>query len=102
MNYPKHNPTLPVVAFDFDGVLAKSTWPSPRLGKPDPEAFAAMEHYFDLGCEIVVFTARPDEHLPEIRHWLRDYQMSSIVYEVTNRKPTASLYFDDRAVRWPL
>ena len=102
LTYPEHDPALPVVAFDFDGVIAENTWPSPRLGAGNPDAFDAMCHYNALGCEIVIFTARPDEHLPEIRAWLRDYSMSSIVYEITNRKPRACLYFDDRAVRWPL
>ena len=102
MKYPEVDPRLPVVAFDFDGVCASNTWPSPKLGRPDNDAFDAMCHYNALGCEVVIFTARPDEHLPEIRKWLRDYQMHNIVYEVTNRKPKASIYFDDRAIRWPL
>ena len=102
MNYPEHNPALAVVAFDFDGVIASNTWPRPDFGTLDQDAAAAMIHYFGLGCEIVVFTARPDEHLKEIREWLRQLSLSHIVYEVTNRKPRACLYFDDRAVRWPL
>ena len=99
---PEHDPMLPVVAFDFDGVVAKDTWPSPKIGKANMDAFDAMVHYNALGCEVVIFTARPDEHLPVIRNWLCDYSMGNIVYEVTNRKPKACLYFDDRAVRWPL
>lgn len=102
MTYPEHDPTLPIVAFDFDGVLAENTWPSPHFGEADEDALEAMRHYYQLGCEVVVFTARPDEHLLGIRNWLYDYAMDDIVYEVTNRKPRACLYFDDRAVRWPL
>ena len=102
MNYPAHDPALPVVCFDFDGVVARNTWPSPRLGYQDPEAFKAMLHYYDAGCEVVIFTARPDEHLPLIRTWLKERGMDYVVYEITNRKPKCCLYFDDRAVRWPL
>lgn len=102
MNYPEHDPALPVVAFDFDGVIAKDTWPSPALGEADLDAFEAMWHYFDSGCEVVVFTARPSEHLPAIRAWLEEHEMSGVVYEITNQKPKCCLYFDDRAVRWPL
>ena len=102
VNYPEHDPALPVVAFDFDGVLATNTWPSPRLGYPQRDAILALHHYAAEDCEIVIFTARPDEHLPRIRKWLEDQQISWLVYEVTNRKPKACLYFDDRAVRWPL
>ena len=68
----------------------------------DNDAANAIIHYYDSGCEVVVFTARPDEHLPEIREWLRQMSLSDYVYEVTNRKPRCCLYFDDRAVRWPL
>lgn len=99
---PEHDPALPVVAFDYDGVVASNTWPSPTLGEIDQNAVAAMLHYYGLGCEVVIFTARPDEHLAEIRKWLDDYSLGKVVYEVTNRKPRACLYFDDRAVRWPL
>lgn len=109
MNYPAHDPHNAVVCFDFDGVIAKTTWPSPALGKPnhpekpgDPDPFKAMRHYFEQGCEIIVCTARPDEHLPRIRTWIRKHGLDDVVYEVCNRKPVACLYFDDRAVRWPL
>ena len=102
VNLPAHNPALPVVAFDYDGVIAENTWPSPLLGSLNEDACEAMLHYFQLGCEVIVFTARPDEHLPTIREWLRQLSLSHVVYEVTNRKPRACLYFDDRAVRWPL
>ena len=102
MNYPAHDPQLPVVAFDYDGVIADNTWPSPHLGKLCLKARDAMWHYFDLDCEVIVFTARPDEHLPLIRKWLDAHGLGGTVYEVTNRKPRASLYFDDRAVKWPL
>lgn len=102
MSYPAHDPKLPVVAFDFDGVVATNTWPSPALGDIDDDAVEAMLHYYRLGCEVTIFTARPDEHLATIREWLKDYALAGIVYEVTNRKPRACLYFDDRAVRWPL
>lgn len=100
MRYPEHDPALPVVCFDFDGTLASDTWPSPRLGNLDLECATAMRFYRKQNCEIVVFTARPDEHLPWIRAWCDRHSLP--VYEVTNRKPKACLYFDDRAVRWPL
>lgn len=102
VSWPAHDPALPVVAFDFDGVVAENTWPSPRLGCADYDAFNGMQHYSRLGCEVVIFTARPDAHLPNIRAWLEEYGMGSVVYDITNRKPRACLYFDDRAVRWPL
>jgi hypothetical protein len=102
MKYPLHDPSNPTVCFDFDGVLAESLWPSPRLGKIDVDAKRALLHYFRQGCEIIVLTARPPEHLPLIEEWLLKEGLHVNVYRVTNVKPVASLYFDDRAVRWPL
>ena len=99
---PPHNPDLPVVCFDFDGVLAENTWPSPRIGDPDAEALDAIWHYHDQGCEVVVLTARPDSHFKRIWAWLEENNVADAVYEITGRKPQACLYLDDRAVRWPL
>ena len=102
MNYPKVDPRLPVVAFDFDGVLATNTWPSPRLGLPNQDAVLALLHYADSECEVHVLTARPDSHFPRIWKWLEGQQIDHAVYNVTGRKMAASIYFDDRAIRWPL
>ena len=99
---PLHDPNHKVVAFDFDGVLAANTWPSPKLGLPDYDALDAVCHYFSAGCEVVVFTARPESHFPRIWKWLEEQGLEDVVYDVTGRKPQCCLYFDDRAVRWPL
>lgn len=102
MIYPEHDPALPVVVFDFDGVLAKNTWPSPAIGAVDWEAIDAISHYHEQGCEVVICTARPESHFPRIWAWLKQHGIDWAVYELTNRKPKACLYFDDRAVVWPL
>lgn len=101
-SYPPHDPRLPVVAVDFDGVLAEPTWPSPYLGKADPAALDLVRHYHHAGCQVVVFTARPVSHHDRIWRWLEDYDVYGCVYDVTNVKPVAGVYFDDRAYRWPL
>jgi hypothetical protein len=101
-DYPEFDLLLPVVAFDFDGTIVTDTWPSQDIGTPDEAAFDAIEHYFHLGCEVVIFTARPSAHFPRIWKWLEENNMDHAIYDVTNRKPRACLYFDDRAIRWPL
>ena len=100
--YPPFDPRLAVVCFDFDGVLASAKWPKPEIGEPDPDAKEAIEHYASRGCEVVVCSARPASHHPRIWRWLDEQGLSWAVYDVTNVKPVACLYFDDRAVRWPL
>lgn len=102
VTYPPHDPALPIVLVDFDGVLSTSVWPSPTLGEPDPDALALVGHYHDEGCEVHVFTARPDSHFYRIWCWLEEAGIAGLIYDVTGRKIAASLYFDDRAVRWPL
>ncbi len=102
MTYPPHDPALARVMVDFDGVLAANTWPSPRLGKLDQNAYWLVRHYYSAGCEVVVFTARPDSHFPRIWEWLAKHGLADAVYDVTGRKMQACLYVDDRAVRWPL
>lgn len=100
--YPQFDVRLPVVAFDFDGVIARSKWPRPEIGDADPKAFDAIQHYYTRGCEVIIFTARPTSHHDRIWKWLEEHEMAWAIYDVTNVKPVACLYFDDRAVRWPL
>lgn len=100
--YPEHMVDLPVVCVDFDGVLATNTWPSPALGQPDADAIRLVQHYAAEGCEVHIFTARPQSHWPRIWAWLRGQQIEHLIYDVSNVKRAACLYFDDRAVRWPL
>lgn len=102
VKYPEPNPALMTVAIDFDGVLAENTWPSPKLGKLDREAWHLVRHYFDQGCEVVIFTARPESHHERIWRWLAEAGLFNMVYDVTRIKPQCCLYFDDRAVAWPL
>lgn len=100
VNYPPHNPELPVVLVDFDGTLATNTWPSPRLGKPDQAAIELVYHYAAKGCEVQVFTARPPSHFPRIWRWLEDNGLYDCIYDVSNVKRQACLMFDDRAYNW--
>ena len=89
-----------VVAFDFDGTCATKTWPSPRLGDPIPEALEAIRYYnLKKRCQVVIFTARPASHIPRIWEWVHRHNLQYYIYEVSNTKPVAGLYFDDHAVR---
>ena len=102
VKYPAHDPELPVVAVDFDGVLVENTWPVYGIGRANNDALALLRHYHEEGCEVVIFTARPESHFGMIRGWLFNHGIGHAVYDVTNIKPRASVYIDDRAHRWPL
>jgi hypothetical protein len=88
------------VAVDFDGVLhdVENRVAGYRMGRPVEGAIDAMNHLRDEGAHIVVFTVRagaPDQG-KHVRDWLRHF---SVPYdEVTNVKPHADAYVDDKGV----
>ena len=101
MTYPPvPKEPMNIVAFDFDGVLAKDTWPAPWIGDPIEEGIKMLRHYRSLGNAIIVYTARPESHKQRIERWLADYIGSGVVYDVICGKPRACLYIDDRAWRF--
>ena len=95
---------LPTLAVDFDGVIHAHSngWQDGALyDDPSPGTRDALiqlhKHY-----RLVVFTAR--HNLSDVRDWLRAHGMNHLISDVTNLKPAAVAYLDDRAVRftdWP-
>lgn len=85
------------VIFDFDGVLAKDTWPSPVVGETIPDGVELMKDYALMGYEICIYTARPESHKPLIWSWVDKEDLHDVVYDVICGKPSAWLYIDDRS-----
>lgn len=100
MNLPAVEPGHEVVCFDFDGVLAEDTWPSPVLGRPIKEGVTLLREYVKAGYAVKIYTARPDSHERLIWNWLDRNNLASKVYDVVCNKPISGLYFDDRAVKF--
>lgn len=91
---------MPTVAVDFDGVLHDYSrgWQGGECyGDPLPGAKAALIE-LSKRYDLVVFTARHD--LPAVQEWLRKHRFAHFFKDVTNRKPQAKIYLDDRAVRF--
>lgn len=91
------------IALDFDGVLSAYTgWKGPEvLDPPLPGAIDALRRYLEADFALVIFTTRADtpEGATRIRNWLIDAGLSAAEQnqiEVTNLKPPAWLYIDDR------
>lgn len=88
---PKH------VCVDFDGVLAEYMgWKGPdHLGEPLPGAVAFLREINNLGMLVIILTTRePDK----VRKWLLEHNLIHLVTRVTQQKPPALAYIDDRAI----
>ncbi len=86
-----------IVCVDLDGVLNTYTeWVSPEFIHP-PRAGARdfLRNLHEAGYKVVVLTVRWHEW---VRSWLEQHGMSEFVDEVTDRKPPAVAYIDDRAI----
>lgn len=90
------------IAVDFDGVLHGYSrgwqggviYDPPKPGAGD--ALALLHQRFDL----VIFTAREEATHEQVWAWLHKYNLAAFIKEVTNRKPMAAVYIDDRAIRF--
>jgi hypothetical protein len=86
-----------VVCVDLDGVLnVFDGWRSPEyFHPPRPGAREFLAGLNAAGFEVVVFTVR---YAPWVEGWLAEHGLSALVKGVTDRKPAAHVYLDDRAV----
>jgi hypothetical protein len=87
----------PVVCVDLDGVLnAFDGWKgADYFHPPRPGAREFLARLNELGYRVVVFTVRWGPHVQE---WLARYDLAGYVADVTDRKPPAHVYVDDRAI----
>jgi phosphoserine phosphatase len=86
---------------DLDGTLLyhESGWPIDRLGEPLDPGVRLVKRLKAAGKRVVILTARKPEMHKRIEAHLRRYNIP--FDEVTNVKPPADAYYDDKAVRWP-
>jgi hypothetical protein len=97
---------MSTIAIDFDGVLSDySGWKGREapLDGPVVGAIQAIRDYQDAGLTVVIYTSRADSAsgVTMIERWLREHglqqrRIDSIT--ITDRKPPAIVYLDDRAV----
>lgn len=86
------------VAIDFDGVLnTYDGWAGEdELFDPMPGAYEFLRG-LSVTYSVVIYTTRDAE---KVESWLMNYGMNRWVDRVTNTKPRAVAYVDDRAVRF--
>ncbi|MBZ5585045.1 MAG: hypothetical protein LAQ30_23115 [Acidobacteriia bacterium] len=87
----------PVVCVDLDGVLnAFDGWKGAEVfHDPRPGAREFLQALNGLGYHVIVFTCRWGPHVEE---WLARHGLSEYVAAVTDKKPAAHVYVDDRAI----
>jgi hypothetical protein len=87
----------PVACVDLNGVLdTYSGWKSPdHFDPPAPGARRFLEALRERGFRIVIFTTR---YADDVWRWLGQHGLAVLVNEVTDRKPPAHVFVDDRAI----
>ena len=87
----------PIVCVDLDGVLnAFDGWRGADFFHPPRDgAREFLTRLNQQGYRVVVFTVR---WAPHVEQWLAEHGLASLVSEVTNQKPPAHVYVDDRAI----
>jgi len=103
------------LAIDFDGVIHKfgdRAYQNQSLYQNEvPGAINAIATLFFLGYNVIIFTARDQSEHPTIKKWIcnklidtfgDDDRLQEIFdnLTVTNIKPKAVMYIDDRGVRF--
>jgi hypothetical protein len=89
--------TRAIVCVDFNGVLdSYHGWRGPQhFDPPRPGARQFLEALEARGYDVVIFTTRfPDD----VWRWLDVHRLRDLVRDVTDRKPAAHVFIDDRAV----
>ena len=85
------------VCIDLDGVLNSfDVWRAPEYFHPiRPGAREFLVRLNESGYRVVILTVRWHEW---VESWLEENGLREYIAEVTDKKPPAEVYLDDRAV----
>lgn len=89
-----------LIMVDLDGVLCKGECWTPyecMRAKPISKNIDKVNRLSQGNC-IIVWTARSDELMSETFKWLKE---NGVIFDaVSNKKPGASYYIDDKSVEF--
>lgn len=96
------------IGIDFDGVIhaySKGWHDGTCYDDAVPYAIDSLNRLSKRGYKIVIFTCRAEteEGVAAVRAWLRKYDLLpglAEAIEVTDKKPKAIAYIDDRGIRF--
>lgn len=88
------------IAIDFDGVVHAYSqgWQDGEIYDDPAVGLVMALCKLRPNYRLVIFTARHD--LGAVATWLREHHLDHYFSDVTNRKPAAAVYLDDRAIRF--
>lgn len=91
-----------VLGVDFDGTIAgyDHGWQGPPAEDPTKGVREALRAFVAKGYTIVVFSCRANtaDGVQDISNWLMEHHLREFVSEITNVKPRALAYIDDRGI----
>jgi hypothetical protein len=90
------------ICLDFDGCIhkySKGFHDGTVYDEPMEGAFEAIRKLQNKDYEVVILTARPVAQVGQwfLKHWKREY---GVIPRITNTKPVAIAYVDDKAIRF--
>lgn len=94
------------VVFDFDGVIHsyKSGWCGidKILDEPTDGIDDLLKRIKEAGYRIVIVSSRCREKrgIEAIKKWLEKYDLDQYIDQISMEKVPASVYIDDRAIRF--
>lgn len=88
-----------ILAVDFDGVIhdPENRAPGFKMGRPVDGAVEALASLVEAGHTVIVHTVRSDSDR-HVSKWLAYFHIPH--HSVTNIKPNADVFIDDKAVRF--
>lgn len=99
---------MPTIAIDFDGVLHsyETGWHKDTILPADAPVAGAqrfIKWLVEAGYEVVIFSTRAETKILKegMKLWLEEHDFPYLdKIQITDRKPKALIYIDDRAFRF--
>lgn len=85
------------IAIDFDGVLNNYKGYDPDNLETPRKGVKQFLETLNKKYTIIIHSTRPSD---KIEHWLHQNKLDTYIQRVTQNKPPAIAYIDDRAIRF--
>ncbi len=100
------------IVIDFDGVIHKNSkgfydgtiYDEPIMGTKE-----SLKYLYEKGFKLIIYTCKANPERPLVNsktgidliwEWLENWKLKKYIFDVTNTKPRALYYIDDKAIRF--